>query len=337
MGLKRLQELGKHIQFPKAYSWQWFLFWSLFSFGAAGLTPDIWPGRAIAFIGWFLGLLGIIWLCVEEHIWLMPWIAALIVDAFLWQQWRIQNGELLLSLYPWWVVVFLVLPKWLDSKLHFQIPSLENRYWTLILVGVHGIFWIWIQVFLSLSLWSTAYPMVMWDDFRQSPWVWRLPDKPPTDRPPVERVFTETIAVWQNYLFQGGWERIDDLRSDLIMVMAQLLNREKEADPDRLEWRVWLPKVQAQSEPYEGEASFLVSLILEWQGPLASPPLKEGDVPYQVSQTCRLLKDRVLILGDRAIQCGEIQWQGWPALALPPKPQSPSQNPDRAPSLSPQT
>ncbi len=167
---------------PKAYSWQTFIYLTVFSwvlsFFATGYIRDI-----IAFCGWLFLIAGTAWYTTEDPLRVpgtfMP--VGAVITGFLVSVFAFGNQEDVITprtivLWPTISALVTAIPEFIegsDTEAKAQIPKPEDRQRIIILVASCMLLSCWIQFYFVMDKWLQEYPSLQADNFKRSTFVVR--------------------------------------------------------------------------------------------------------------------------------------------------------------------
>lgn len=171
---------------PKAYSWQTFIYMSVFSWAlsycATGYIKDI-----IAFFGWLFLISGTAWYTTQDPLRVpgtfMPVgavITGLLVSVFAFGSQ--EDGVTPRSVVFWPTIAALItaIPEFIegtDTDAKARIPKPQDRQRIIILVASSMLLSCWIQFYFVMDHWLQQYPSLQADTFKRSTFVVRTEER----------------------------------------------------------------------------------------------------------------------------------------------------------------
>lgn len=176
--LSLLNELGKFLTPPTAFSWQTLILLSLFSHIMSSLATDF-TQNLISSMGWIFLIFGVSWATTDHPpkisgFSLGPWITGALVCTFVFGSWK---GDLAPATLVCWppVSAFLAsVREFFDPGLRFRTPPPVSRQNVLLLMLSNLIISCWIQFYFTTQDLLTQYPTLLADDFSKSTFVVKL-------------------------------------------------------------------------------------------------------------------------------------------------------------------
>ena len=175
----------------KAYSWQTFIYLSVFSWGisyfAVGYVKDI-----IAFCGWLFLLAGTAWYTTDDPLrfpgTFMP--VGAIITGFLVSVFAFGHQENILTaktivIWPTISAIVTAIPNFFEGtggrSAKAKLPKLQDRQKIIILLSWCMLISCWLQFYFVIDKWLKDYPSLRADNFQKSAFVIRL--EPPAKKP----------------------------------------------------------------------------------------------------------------------------------------------------------
>lgn len=261
---------------PKAYSWQTFIYLSLFSwimsYCATGYIRDI-----IALCGWLFLIAGTAWYTTDDPLRVpgtfMPIgavITGFLVSVFAFGDQQDVITPRTIVLWPTISALITAIPEFIegnDITSKTRIPKPEARQKIIILVASCMIISCWLQFYFVMDNWLKQYPSLLAEDFGRSSFVFtRIErEKLPTNgviildrlQPLVEEEIAE--KPWsqvERWLIEAN-ERVGRLG-------RQVLNNNLPRYEEKELWRVE-PRV------FNIKSGYRLDLLSVWTGPTANP------------------------------------------------------------------
>jgi len=170
----------------RAYSWQTFIYLSIFSLGSSyfsvGFVKDI-----IAFFGWMFLITGTAWYTTDDPLRVpgtfMP-VGALIT-GFLLSIFAFGHEETIITtksivLWPTLSAIITTIPEFFpgrNAETKIQFPKVQVRQKLIILVAWCLLISCWLQFYFVVDKWLKEYPTLLADNFQKSAFVIRLEEK----------------------------------------------------------------------------------------------------------------------------------------------------------------
>lgn len=317
--------------FPKkAYSWQTFIYLSVFSWALSYFaTQPI--NDIIAFFGWLFLIAGTAWYTTDDPLRVpgtfMP-VGALItgflvsVFAFGDQEIGVTPGTIVL--WPTFAALITAIPEFFegsgtDSKA--KIPKPESRQKLMVLLGSCMLISCWINLYFVTNKWAQEYPSLLSDNFQRSSFVIRV-------EPQVKNVRNGSVILnkieqlIEQKLEKQSWSSVEKwlqyantnfaTLNQMVMLDKRLKNYE-EKELWRIEPRISTPNPKKKDE-------YRLDILSIWTGPSS----KQGG--YYLKKSCQIRPitdstksfankkpDEIPIIAE--IDCGRISK---PILGAPP-------------------
>ncbi|MEH1902464.1 MAG: septal junction protein FraD [Nostoc sp.] len=291
---------------PKAYSWQTFIYLSVFSwvlsFFAIGYIKDI-----IAFFGWLFLIAGTAWYTTEDPLRVpgtfMP--VGAVITGFLVSVFAFGNQQDVITprtivFWPTISALITAIPEFIegnDTEAKARIPKPEDRQRIIILVASSMLLSCWIQFYFVMDNWLRQYPSLQADTFKRSTFVVRTiePVKIPQNgvmileklQPlVVERIAERPWSEVEKWL-QCAEQRVGTLGKGVIQ---KNLDKYEEKELWGVEPRVTNTK-----------SGYVLDLLSIWIGPSSNP---RG---YYLKKSCRIEPVTAANNSENKITVGEIE------------------------------
>ncbi|MBD6615169.1 hypothetical protein FNW02_04705 [Komarekiella sp. 'clone 1'] len=272
---------------PKAYSWQTFIYLSVFSwvlsYFATGYIRDI-----IAFCGWLFLISGTAWYTTEDPLRVpgtfMP--VGAVITGFLVSVFAFGDQEDVITprtivLWPTISALITAIPEFIegtDTDAKAQIPKPEDRQRILILVASCMLLSCWIQFYFVMDNWLREYPSLQADNFKRSNFVVRTqgPEKIPQNGVVILEKLQPLI---EEQIAERPWSEVERWLLDAKLQVGNagkqvIANNLAEYEEKNL-WRVE-PRVA------NIKSGYILDLLSIWTGPSSNP---RG---YYLKKSCRV-------------------------------------------------
>ncbi|MCC5617551.1 septal junction protein FraD [Nostoc sp. CHAB 5836] len=274
---------------PKAYSWQTFIYMSVFSwvlsYFAIGYIKDI-----IAFFGWLFLIAGTAWYTTEDPLRVpgtfMP--VGAVITGFLVSVFAFGNQQDVITprtivFWPTISALITAIPEFIegnDTDAKARIPKPEDRQRIIILVASSMLLSCWIQFYFVMDNWLRQYPSLQADTFEHSTFVVRTekPVKIPQngviileklEPRVVEKIAERPWSEVEKWLLEAR-QQVGTLGREVI---EQNLGKYEEKELWRVEPRVANTK---------SKSGYILDLLSIWIGPSYKP---QG---YYLKKSCRI-------------------------------------------------
>lgn len=272
---------------PKAYSWQTFVYLSVFSwivsYFAIGYIKDI-----IAFFGWLFLIAGTAWYTTEDPLRVpgtfMP--VGAVITGFLVSVFAFSNQQDVITprtivFWPTISALITAIPEFIegnDTDAKARIPKPEDRQRIIVLVASSMLLSCWIQFYFVMDNWLRQYPSLQADTFKGSTIVVRTEEQvkiPQNGAVILERL--QPIVVSQ--ISQRPWSEVEkwllpeEYRVETLgrEVIQKNLGQYEEKELWRVEPRIDNTK-----------SGYILNLLSIWTGPSSNP---RG---YYLQKSCRI-------------------------------------------------
>ncbi|MEA5618953.1 septal junction protein FraD [Cronbergia sp. UHCC 0137] len=257
---------------PKAYSWQTFIYLSVFSWGvsylATGYIKDL-----IAFCGWLFLVAGTAWYTTDDPLRVpgtfMP--VGAVVTGFLVSMFAFGhqvNGVTprTIVIWPTLAAIITALPEFFEGKgsvAKATMPKLEVRQKTIILIAWSMLISCWIQFYFVLDKWSKEYPTLLTDDFKRSAFVIRVDEKPKNSKN-GENILNKLQPLVEQQIVNRPWSQVERWLIDSNRQLGNLGNNIITKNLDKFEeqklWKVEPRIVNVKS-------GYRLDILSIWMGP----------------------------------------------------------------------
>jgi hypothetical protein len=272
---------------PKAYSWQTFIYLSVFSwvlsYFATGYIRDI-----IAFCGWLFLISGTAWYTTEDPLRVpgtfMP--VGAVITGFLVSVFAFGNQEDVITprtvvLWPTISALITAIPEFIegtDTDAKVQIPNPEERQAILILVASCMLLSCWIQFYFVMDNWLREYPSLQADSFRRSTFVVRT--EGPVKIPQNGVVILEKLQpLIEQQIAERPWSEVErwllDAKQQVGNTGKQVIANNLAQYEEKELWRIE-PRVA------NIKSGYILDLLSIWIGPSSNP---RG---YYLKKSCRV-------------------------------------------------
>ncbi|MBN3947293.1 MAG: DUF5357 domain-containing protein [Nostoc sp. NMS7] len=272
---------------PKAYSWQTFIYLSVFSwvlsYFATSYIKDV-----IAFFGWLFLIAGTAWYTTEDPLRVpgtfMP--VGAVITGFLVSVFAFGNQEDVITprtivFWPTISALITAIPEFIegnDTDAKARIPKPQDRQRIIILVASSMLLSCWIQFYFVMDNWLEQYPSLQADTFKRSTFIVRreqavkIPQNGVVILEKLQPIVVEQIAEkpWsevEKWLLEAK-QRVGTLGREIIKIN---LDKYEEKDLWRIEPRVTNTK-----------SGYILDLLSIWIGPSSNP---RG---YYLKKSCRI-------------------------------------------------
>ncbi len=293
---------------PKAYSWQTFIYMSVFSwvlsYFATGYIKDI-----IAFFGWLFLIAGTAWYTTEDPLRVpgtfMP-VGAVItgflvsVFAFGSQQDVITSRTIIF--WPTISALITAIPEFIegnDTDAKARIPKPQDRQRIIILVASSMLLSCWIQFYFVMDNWLQQYPSLYADTFKRSTFVVRTEE--PLKIPKNGVVILEELQpIVVEEIDQTPWSEVErwllpqNVKPRVGTLGRGVIQKNLSKYEEKEVWRVE-PRVA------NTKSGYILDLLSIWIGPSSNP---RG---YYLKKSCRIEPLAATSNSDNKITVAEIE------------------------------
>ncbi|NET00130.1 MAG: DUF5357 domain-containing protein [Sphaerospermopsis sp. SIO1G1] len=272
---------------PKAFSWQTFVYLSVFSWGSSYFATG--PIKVIiAFMGWVFLIAGTAWYTTDDPVRVpgtfMP-VGALIT-GFLVSVFAFGHQENVITaktivLWPTLAAVITGIPEFFTgggALAKTTIPKIEVRQKIIILLGWSMLISCWIQFYFVIDKWLKEYPSLSADNFQGSTFVVRI--EPKTNRPQNGNMILNKIQPKiEEEISKRTWSEVERW---LLEANQQVSNLGKILIDENLgeyeEKSLWRIEPRISNIP----SGYQLDILSIWQGPSENP---RG---FFLQKTCRI-------------------------------------------------
>ncbi|MEH2265654.1 septal junction protein FraD [Nostoc sp.] len=291
---------------PKAYSWQTFIYMSVFSWVlsslATGYVKDI-----IAFFGWLFLISGTAWYTTQDPLRVpgtfMP--VGAVITGFLVSVFAFGNQEEVITpriivFWPTISALITAIPEFIegsDTDAKARIPKPQDRQRIIILVASSMLLSCWIQFYFVMDHWFQQYPSLQADTFKRSTFVVRTEERLKIPQNGV--VILERLQpIVEEQIDKTSWSEVEKWLLDAKQrvgtlgrgVIQKNLGKYEEKDLWRVEPRVANTK-----------SGYILDLLSIWSGPSSNP---RG---YYLRKSCRIEPVAVTSNSGNKIPVAEIE------------------------------
>ncbi|PHJ53903.1 hypothetical protein VF14_36765 [Nostoc linckia z18] len=291
---------------PKAYSWQTFIYLSVFSwivsYFAIGYIKDI-----IAFVGWLFLIAGTAWYTTQDPLRVpgtfMPVgavITGFLVSVFAFGSQKDVITPTTIVFWPTISALITAIPEFIegtDTDAKAQIPKPEDRQKIIILVASSMLLSCWIQFYFVVDNWLEEYPTLKSDTFKTSTFVVRN-QEPPKAPPNGILVLDKLQPIVEEQIAQTPWSEVEkwllDAKQRVESLGRGVIQKNLVKYDEKELWRVE-PRVS------NTKSGYILDLLSIWIGPSSNP---RG---YYLKKSCRIEPVAATIKAGDKITVGEIE------------------------------
>jgi hypothetical protein len=291
---------------PKAYSWQTFIYMSVFSWVlssfATGYIKDI-----IAFFGWLFLISGTAWYTTQDPLRVpgtfMP--VGAVITGFLVSVFAFGNQEEVITpriivFWPTISALITAIPEFIegtDTDAKARIPKPQDRQRIIILVASSMLLSCWIQFYFVMDNWFQQYPSLQADTFKRSTFVVRTEERLKIPQNGVV-ILQRLQPIVEEQIDKTSWSEVEKWLLDAKQrvgtlgraVIQKNLRKYEEKDLWRIEPRVANTK-----------SGYILDLLSIWSGPSSNP---RG---YYLKKSCRIEPVAVTSDSGNKIPVAEIE------------------------------
>ncbi|MBD2415690.1 hypothetical protein FACHB389_07895 [Nostoc calcicola FACHB-389] len=291
---------------PKAYSWQTFIYMSVFSwvisYLATGYIKDI-----IAFFGWLFLIAGTAWYTTEDPLRVpgtfMPVgavITGFLVSVFAFGSQKDVITPTTIVFWPTISALITAIPEFIegtDTDAKAQIPKPEDRQKIIILVASSMLLSCWIQFYFVVDNWLEQYPSLQTDNFKRSTFVVMTEEAPKVPQNGI-LILDKLEPIIEEQIAQTPWSEVEKWLLDAKVRVGSLGKGVIQKNLGKYEekelWRVE-PRVS------NTKSGYILDLLSIWVGPSSNP---RG---YYLKKSCRIEPVSATNKSGDKITVGEIE------------------------------
>ncbi len=272
---------------PKAYSWQTFIYMSVFSwvlsYFATGYIKDI-----IAFFGWLFLIAGTAWYTTEDPLRVpgtfMP--VGAVITGFLVSVFAFGSQEDIITpriivFWPTISALITAIPEFVegnDTDAKARIPKPEDRQRIIVLVASSMLLSCWIQFYFVMNNWLQQYPSLQADTFQRSAFVVGIEE--PEKIPKNGLVILEELQpIVIEQIAETPWSEVEkwllEARQRVGALGRGVIQKNLSEYEEKELWRVE-PRVS------NTKSGYILDLLSIWIGPSSNP---KG---YYLKNSCRI-------------------------------------------------
>lgn len=270
----------------KAYSWQTFIYLSLFSWFLASLATG-YISDIIAFCGWLFLISGTAWYTTDDPLRVpgtfMPVgavITGFLVSIFAFSDPNEVFTPRTIVLWPTISALITAIPDFIDGgeKTKAKIPQPAIREKIIILVASCTLLSCWIQFYFVMDNWLVQYPSLLADNFSRSTFIWSM--EQPEEIPKNGVLILEELQpIVERELTNKPWSEVEkwliDAQQQVEFLGRQVINVHLAEFEERELWRVE-PRI------FNLKSGYRLDLLSIWLGPSSNP---QG---YYLQKSCRI-------------------------------------------------
>ena len=293
---------------PKAYSWQTFIYLSVFSwivsYFAIGYIKDI-----IAFFGWLFLIAGTAWYTTEDPLRVpgtfMPVgavITGFLVSVFAFGDQQDVITSRTIVFWPTISALITAIPEFIegnDTDAKARIPQPQDRQRIIILVASSMLLSCWIQFHFVMNNWFQEYPSLQADTFKSSTVLvstekrLKIPRNGAIILEKIQPIVVEEIA-------KRPWSEVEKwllpkyVNSRVGTLGREVIQKNLSEYEEKELWHVE-PRVTGTKSGY------ILDLLNIWMGPSSNP---RG---YYLKKACRIEPVAATSNSDNKITVAEIE------------------------------
>ncbi|MEH2464769.1 septal junction protein FraD [Nostoc sp.] len=272
---------------PKAYSWQTFIYLSVFSwvlsYCATGYIKDI-----IAFFGWLFLIAGTAWYTTEDPLRVpgtfMP--VGAVITGFLVSVFAFGNQQDVITsrtivFWPTISALITAIPEFIegnDTDAKARIPKPEDRQRIIILVASSMLLSCWIQFYFVMDNWFKQYPSLQADSFKRSAFVVRTEERVKIPQNGVV-ILEKLQPIVVEEIAQTPWSEVEkwllDAKQRVTTLSTEVIQKNLGKYEEKELWHVE-PRVA------NTKSGYILDLLSIWIGPTSNP---QG---YYLKKSCRI-------------------------------------------------
>ncbi|RCJ19973.1 hypothetical protein A6S26_04380 [Nostoc sp. ATCC 43529] len=291
---------------PKAYSWQTFIYLSVFSwvisYFAIGYIKDI-----IAFFGWLFLISGTAWYTTQDPLRVpgtfMPVgavITGFLVSVFAFGSQKDVVTPTTIVFWPTISALITAIPEFIegsDTDAKAQIPKPEDRQKIIILVASSMLLSCWLQFYFVVDNWLAEYPSLQADTFKTSTFVVR--NEEPAKAPPNGILILDKLQpIVEEQIAQTPWSEVEKWLLDAKQRVGSLGRGVIQKNLGKYEEKeLWIVEPRVSNT----KSGYILDLLSIWIGPSSNP---RG---YFLKKSCRIEPVAATIRSADKITVGEIE------------------------------
>ncbi|MDZ8105885.1 MAG: septal junction protein FraD [Nostoc sp. DedQUE12a] len=291
---------------PRAYSWQTFIYLSVFSwvisYFAIGYIKDI-----IAFFGWLFLISGTAWYTTQDPLRVpgtfMPVgavITGFLVSVFAFGNQRDVVTPTTIVFWPTISALITAIPEFIegsDTDAKAQIPKPEDRQKIIILVASSMLLSCWLQFYFVVDNWLEEYPSLQADTFKTSTFVVR--NEEPAKAPPNGILILDRLQpIVEEQIAETPWSEVEKWLLDAKQRVGSLGRKVIQKNLGKYEEKeLWLVEPRVSNT----KSGYILDLLSIWIGPSSNP---RG---YYLKKSCRIEPVAATIRAGDKITVGEIE------------------------------
>ncbi|MBD2681361.1 MULTISPECIES: septal junction protein FraD [Nostoc] len=291
---------------PKAYSWQTFIYLSVFSwvisYFAIGYIKDI-----IAFFGWLFLISGTAWYTTQDPLRVpgtfMPVgavITGFLVSVFAFGSQKDVVTPTTIVFWPTISALITAIPEFIegtDTDAKAQIPKPEDRQRIIILVASSMLLSCWLQFYFVVDNWLEEYPSLQADTFKTSTFVVR--NEEPAKAPPNGILILDKLEpIVEEQIAETPWSEVEKWLLDAKQRVGSLGRKVIQKNLGKYEEKeLWLVEPRVSNT----KSGYILDLLSIWIGPSSNP---RG---YYLKKSCRIEPVAATIRAGDKITVGEIE------------------------------
>ncbi|WP_414543406.1 septal junction protein FraD [Nostoc sp. CCY0012] len=270
----------------RAYSWQTFIYLSIFSWALSSLAIG-YVSNIIGFCGWLFLITGTAWYTTDDPLRVpgtfMP--VGAVITGFLVSIFLFRDPERVMTtrsivLWPTISALITAFPDFIEGgeKTKAKIPQPAIREKIIILVASCTLLSCWIQFYFVMDNWFTQYPSLLADSFNRSTIVWSMEE--PQEIPKNGVLILEQLQpIVEKELANRPWSEVEkwliDAQQQVGNLGREVINIHLAEFEERELWRVE-PRIT------NTQAGYRLDLLSIWSGPSSNP---QG---YYLQKSCRI-------------------------------------------------
>ncbi|MDZ8085040.1 MAG: septal junction protein FraD [Nostoc sp. DedQUE12b] len=291
---------------PKAYSWQTFIYLSIFSwvlsYCATGYIKDV-----IAFFGWLFLIAGTAWYTTEDPLRVpgtfMPVgavITGFLVSVFAFGDQQDVITPRTIVFWPTISALITAIPEFIegnDTDAKARIPKPEDRQRIIILVASSMLLSCWIQFHFVTDNWLRQYPSLQADTFKHSTFIVRTEQAVKVPRNGVV-ILQKLQPIVVDQIAERPWSEVEkwllDAKERVVNLGRGIIKKNLSKYEEKELWRVE-PRVA------NTKSGYILDLLSIWIGPSSNP---RG---YYLKKSCRIEPVAAPTNSENKITVAEIE------------------------------